>query len=115
MKSAVTVMALLAVALCAGRANAAYAFILDVVDQTAQTYQVKVVQTAGTHQFTLTEGHRSHSLSLNATQSASLTITGPNCNYSSSLGPQNTARFDIRTDSSTGKCKVVFSGTINGF
>ncbi len=104
-----------AIATTVGPALAApSAFILGVSDFTAKTYQVTVRQSGGVqHVFTLSDGHRFHSLGLKI-ETATVTIGGPNCNVTQSVSPQNTLTLEIRKGGD-GNCRITSSGTINGF
>ncbi len=104
-----------AVASTTGLALAApSAFIFGVSDLTAKTYQVTVHQNGGVqHAFTLSDGHRSHSLSLKI-ESATVTIIGPNCNVTRRFEAQNTLTLQIQKGGD-GNCKITSTGTINGF
>lgn len=104
-----------AIAITAGQALAApSAFILGVSDFTAKTYQVTVRQSGGgQHTFILADGHRSHTLSLKI-EAATVTISGPNCNVSQSVSPQNTLTLEIRKGAD-GNCRITSLGTTYGF
>ncbi len=90
------------------------AFILGVSDYTTKTYQVTVRQSGGVqHAFTLSDGHRSHTLSLKI-ETATVFISGPNCNATETLSAQNTLTLAIHKGGD-GNCKITSTGTTNGF
>ena len=106
------VAAIALVALVGQAAAAPSAFILTVSNMTTTSYNVVVKQLDDVHSFTLAKGHPTERLSLKIA-SAWLSIKGSNCDFTSTLGAQNTLTFDIREVG--GKCKVQASGTTNGF